>query len=112
MPDICTKSNPPRSMVAKRAMLRNAAFEAKTGKFPCTITLEDIILPTHCPVLGIPITLKSGKHNGTPVLDRIVPQLGYAKENIIVISHRARSLKKRGTPAELSAVAEFFAPAK
>ena len=69
------------------------------------ITHEDIRIPSHCPILGIPLYRVKGKtHYGTPSLDRILPTKGYVKGNVWVISHRANVLKNNATLDEARAI--------
>ena len=73
------------------------------------LELPDIQIPEICPVLGI--RLERGNRGGCAAsasLDRIVPELGYTKGNVHVISLRANRLKSDATPAELRLVADFF----
>lgn len=88
-------------------MLQNARHRAKERGQPCTITEQDIVVPTHCPLLGLPLEVQAGilAHN-SPSLDRIDPALGYVPGNVWVISHRANSMKNDARPAELLAFAE------
>jgi hypothetical protein len=65
-----------------------------------------------CPVLGIPLFRNRGaKGQGpnSPSLDRIVPQLGYIKGNVIVMSSLANRIKNDSTPEQVMAVAKWFA---
>jgi len=81
---------------------------AKKAGIPHDITKDDIVIPDVCPVLGIEIKPSDGKASpNSPSLDRLVPELGYVKGNVQVISHRANFLKNNGTPDELMAVAEW-----
>lgn len=77
---------------------------AKSREF--TITVDDIIIPTHCPYLGLELVTLSpgGPHHNSMTIDRIDSTLGYTKENIEVISYRANTLKKDGTIEELEAI--------
>src|SRR5260370_41742151 len=71
-------------------MLLSARHRAKVGGIPFNITREDITIPEFCPVLGI--KLESGtrqEHESSPSLDRVRPELGYIKGNVMVISHKA-----------------------
>ena len=45
---------------------------------------------------------------GSPTLDRIVPSLGYVPGNVVVISHKANSIKSNATAAEIRAVADWL----
>ena len=66
-----------------RAKVKNLLFD---------IEIEDIVIPEVCPVLNIPMDV--------PSLDRHIPEKGYTKENIFVISNRANTLKNNGTLEE------------
>lgn len=46
-------------------------------------------------------------HDGSPTLDRIVPEKGYVKGNVAVISHKANRIKNNGSLEELEAVVSY-----
>jgi hypothetical protein len=72
-----------------------------------TITPDDIKIPVTCPVLGIPISFgakATEDRSHSPSLDRIDPKLGYVPGNIIVMSHKANTLKSNATVEELRAL--------
>lgn len=78
------------------AILQRVKARAKFRNIPFNLELEDIIIPEICPVLGITLkkTVGQGKQtNDTPSLDRIVPELGYVKGNVIVVSWLANNIK-------------------
>lgn len=87
-------------------MVHGAKCRAKRGGIIFDITKEDIKIPTHCPILGIPIkrNVGSGFHNDSPSLDRIHNSKGYTKDNIRVISNRANLLKCDATLKELELI--------
>lgn len=67
-----------------------------------SITKDDIFVPTHCPLLGIPLTVSRGAVSaGSPTLDRIIPRLGYVPGNVWVISHKANTIKSDASLEEL-----------
>jgi hypothetical protein len=93
-------------------MVRNARNRAKLAGVPFDITKDDIIIPTHCPVLGIPLVHgkgRGGSNDNSPSLDKIRPAEGYVRGNIIVISKRANRIKSDATIKELRDVASFYA---
>ncbi|MBT9169104.1 MAG: hypothetical protein DDT19_02456 [Syntrophomonadaceae bacterium] len=91
-------------------LLANARKRAKKAGVPCTINLQDIVIPDVCPALGILLVRGRGKLcGGSPTLDRIVPSLGYVKGNIAVISHKANSIKQNATASEILSVAIWLA---
>lgn len=74
-------------------LCHNAKQRAKTKGLPFNITPEDIDIPATCPVLGIPLVKGDKIHEGSPTLDRVIPELGYVRGNIRVISNRANRMK-------------------
>jgi hypothetical protein len=91
-------------------MLINARRRAKRDGLAFDLTLEDIHIPQHCPVLGIRLARgKNGRQCRTsPSLDRVIPRRGYTRGNVLVVSWRANELKKNATPEELERVAAFY----
>lgn len=93
-----------------RQAWHSARRRAAAAELPFNIAPEDIVVPELCPVLGIPIFLTRGKAGpNAPSLDRIIPEDGYVRGNVIVVSWRANRLRSDGTSAELSAVAAYYA---
>jgi hypothetical protein len=93
-------------------MLKNARVRARNAGFPFAIQVSDIIIPTHCPILGIPLFQLTGRKGGgdnSPSLDKIIPERGYVPGNIIVISNRANRLKSDASIKELRDIASFYA---
>lgn len=77
-----------------------AASRAKKKGIPFNIEVSDIIVPKTCPVFGVPLERSEGSKGATdnsPTLDKIIPELGYVKGNICVISWKANRLKSNGT---------------
>jgi len=70
------------------------------------------IIPSHCPVLGMPLEWSSQRGNGnrplpnSPSLDRIDPSKGYIKGNVWIISYRANTIKSDASHEELKLVTE------
>lgn len=79
-------------------MLRNAKNRAKKQNVPFDICLQDIIdiWPTNniCPITNIEFEITKKTSNSIPTLDKILPDKGYVKGNIQVISHLANTLQK------------------
>lgn len=74
------------------------------------LTLDDVIVPENCPVLGIPLEHSKGRvSDNSPSIDRINPNGGYTKDNIIVVSWKANRLKSNASVDELIRVAMFYA---
>jgi hypothetical protein len=90
--------------------IRRIRHRCKEKGLPFDLEIADIIVPTTCPVLGIPITLgASPRSPGLPSIDRVVPSKGYVKGNVFVISWRANNLKHDCTDgSELRRVADYI----
>jgi hypothetical protein len=63
--------------------------------------MQAIVIPSVCPVLGIPIVLGEQRSENSPSLDRITPELGYVPGNVRVISDKANRLKGDRTLSQL-----------
>lgn len=86
----------------------NAKSRARREGLPFNITPEDCVIPSHCPVLGLPLVIGRGKlTSSSPTLDKIIPELGYVKGNVAVISHRANRIKSDASAAELLLIARW-----
>lgn len=85
--------------------LQQAKQRAKKLNLPFNIKLEDLELPTVCPVLGISMQVNTGhcKENSYS-LDRIIPELGYVKGNVAIISYKANTIKNNASIDELEKV--------
>lgn len=76
---------------------------------PFNLTLEDLVIPKFCPVLGIPITPgEPASRPGLPTVDRIRPHLGYVKGNVKIISHRANKLKNDASLEEARMIVAYL----
>jgi len=86
-------------------ILSRARGRAKKKGIEFNLELEDIKIPTHCPLLSIKLIYGSGDVNTSPSLDRLIPSKGYIKGNVRVISHRANNLKRDATVEEFKLMA-------
>ena len=91
-------------------ILNRARSRAKKLSLPFAITIEDIIIPEFCPILGIKLAFGGIKETGTllPVWIKIVPELGYIRGNIAVISHLANRIKNNGTSEQHRRIADWM----
>lgn len=106
----------PEKVKANRALMNSRAPQrilsrvksrAKRNGIPFNLEVSDIVIPDRCPVLGIPIVQNQGRQGYFPdsaSVDRIVPELGYVKGNVRVISQRANQLKSDATLEEMRLV--------
>lgn len=94
----------------EKQMLKHARERSKQKNLPFNIEEIDIIIPTICPVLGIPLKSGSGKGRmqpNSPSLDRIIPEKGYVRGNIVVMSNKANTMKSNATLEEIIKLGEF-----
>ena len=94
-----------------------ARCRAKKIGVPFDISYEDLLpLPERCPVFGIPLVYDAGGagvSSGKPMaarasLDRLVPEKGYVKGNVSVISWRANFLKRDASLEELEKLVDWL----
>lgn len=91
------------------SLFEGAKRRAKLEGLPFTITIDDIVIPDMCPVLGIPIVLGQPANSpNLPSLDKFDPALGYVPGNITVMSLRANSLKRDATTEEIRLVYQWM----
>lgn len=88
-------------------LLMEARKRAKAKGLQITITVDDIVVPGICPVLGIPIAFDGNRENW-PSLDRLDNSAGYVPGNVFVISYRANKIKNDSTLAEIEAIARYM----
>ena len=67
------------------------------------ISVEDIIIPSHCPYLNIPLLTEQSSHHSKSYysIDRIDSSKGYIKGNIQIISLLANTMKNDATTEQL-----------
>lgn len=88
----------------EKYLLQSARARAKKYGIPMDIVAEDIVIPTTCPYLGI--QLQPFSEWASPSLDKIVPELGYVKGNVQVISTLANTMKSKSSLEQLITFAE------
>ena len=96
-----------------RHMLNNSKQRAKRAGLEHNLTIDDIVIPDYCPVLGIKLeTGDRRNHYNAPSIDRVDNSKGYIKENIMIISTKANILKKDATIDELIMIGKFYSELK
>lgn len=96
-------------------IFRSAKARATRRNMEFLLNPEDIVIPTHCPVLGIPLMDMIGVGKGSmiarqnsPSLDRIDNTKGYVPGNIVIVSLRANNIKSDASLDEINALASFY----
>lgn len=94
--------------------ISGAKARARKGGFPFSITKDQLLSLCHdiCPALGVPLVYyaKTGRGPGpnSASLDKIIPSLGYVMGNVVILSHRANSIKRDSTATELAAISSWL----
>ena len=94
----------------EKNLLSACKTRAKKRGLPFNLEVKDIIIPEKCPMLGIKLESgrgRTGVFDSSPTIDRIIPEKGYTKGNIQVISGRANTIKNNATADELMAIAKY-----
>jgi len=97
-------------------MLYNTAKQrAKNRGLEFNISVQDITIPDHCPILKIKLNKVWGSSQqsnsdraNVASLDRIDARQGYVAGNILVVSYRANILKSNGTAEEHRKIGNFL----
>ena len=89
---------------------QGASRRARKNKLPFNIDIHDCKIPLFCPALGIPLkhSSKIGPTDNSPTLDRLIPEKGYVKGNVRVISNKANRLKNDGNYLDLLRISEWL----
>lgn len=91
------------SAAKKRALSKGVPFDIDNDYIRS-------IVPECCPVFGMPLEWSVQRSDSigalpnSPSLDRIVPERGYVKGNVWIISHKANSIKNDASHEELKLV--------
>ena len=78
-----------------------------TEEYIKSITPPDMI----CPALGIKMMVSTTKEKGSwrsPSLDRIIPELGYVKGNVVIVSFKVNREKNNSSLEELTKITNFY----
>lgn len=100
--EIAAKNREWHKKDVRMRLLTRVKERSKRHNMVCDITIEDIVIPEKCPLLGIPFAYGS-KHDRwhSYSLDRIDNSLGYVKGNVQVISYLANTMKSQASKEQL-----------
>lgn len=111
---ICQSCNNENDRAAHRKdprpkMLWDAKRRARSQEVPFNLKKEDFVVPSFCPILGIPIFVGDGvASENSPSMDKIIPERGYVPGNVVVLSSRANRLKSDATLEELEKILAYI----
>jgi hypothetical protein len=91
--------------------MRSCRARAKELSLPFNLTteyLEEIWTGT-CPAFGTRLDLSAlRQQEGHAQVDRIIPELGYVKGNVVWLSERANRIKDNATLSDLERIVEWL----
>ncbi len=95
----------------QKHLLETLRSRAKNLNVPFDLEYEDLTPPENCPVFNVPLerieTYSKASKKFSPSVDRVVPELGYTKNNIQIISNLANIMKHDATKEQLVLFAEW-----
>jgi len=92
----------------ERKMLQHARKRSKLSGREFNISIEDINIPEHCPVLGIKLEHGWDNNESSPTLERIDNNQGYLQDNVMVVSALANRIKNSATYQQILTVGWFY----
>lgn len=95
----------------RKRMWASAKRRAQETGRAFNITIEDVVIPDFCPVLGLklePTPRGAGVRDCAPSIDRIDSRRGYERGNVTVISWRANRMKRDFTAADLRKLCDWL----
>lgn len=86
-----------------KRILWSSKQRAKHYNIAFDLVESDLLCPTHCSYLGLELHYLAGKvrADNTASLDRIIPEVGYIKGNVEIISDLANHMKNSATKEQL-----------
>lgn len=85
-----------------KVLFLSARYRAQKTGLEFNIEVDDIKVPTHCPILGILLEKGNIKDkDSSPSLDRVDNSKGYVKGNIKVISTLANQMKSKASISQI-----------
>lgn len=85
----------------QKVLFVNAKRNATNNNREFNLTIDDIVIPTHCPLLGMPLVFGGAREDASYSVDRIDNSKGYIKGNIQIMSNLANSMKRHATKEQL-----------
>ncbi len=91
---------------------KRTKYRAEQLGVPFDLEPGDIVLPEFCPISGTRIelnllTIKNGRPENSPSIDRIVPSLGYVKGNVQIVADSANRRKNNMTLDDMKALLHY-----
>lgn len=92
-----------------RFMIYAAKGRSKKLNVPFDLQPQDLMLPERCPALDVLLERNvAHQRDNSPTLDRIIPEKGYVRGNVLVVSAKATRIKNDASVDEIERVAAFY----
>jgi hypothetical protein len=96
----------------RKRMVYAAKMRAIRDGVPFDLVYTDFEIPAVCPITERPFVRGQGMPaDDSPSLDRVIPERGYVRGNVAVLSHRANKIKNDATPELLRRAADWLVKA-
>lgn len=93
----------------RKVLYDGAKYRAKELGLPFNLAIDDVFVPTHCPVFGMPLQRGKGHiAENSPTLDRIIPSIGYIVGNVATISQHANRIKNNSSMWQIEAIIKYL----
>lgn len=90
-------------------LINGAKQRAKKLEIPFNLDFDDLEKIMYCPVLNIELDWNAnGLQDNSPSIDRIVPEIGYVKGNVRIMSNLANRMKSNATESQLKEFAVWI----
>jgi hypothetical protein len=92
-----------------REKFRHKKANATRDGIDWDLDFGDLEFPTHCPVLGMELDyFNTTPKDNSPSFDRVDPNKGYVKGNVMIISKKANTIKSNGSAEDHLRIAEYI----
>ena len=95
-------------------LLSHIRWRCNKYKIPFNLEFDDIKIPEFCPVLGIKLAYnytkdgRGGPNDYSPSVDWIIPEKGYVKDNILIVSNKVNRSRGNLNINEMKKIVEFY----
>ena len=97
---------------AIREKLNSARKRAKENRYSFDISIEDLMpFPSHCEVFGIKLDYVAFGYErveSLATIDKVIPELGYTKGNVRIISMKANRMKSDMSLKDIEAIRDYI----
>ena len=97
-----------RRRFPEKSLYRSCRKRAQREGIEFNIEESDIVIPSTCPILNIPVVYASENRGEWPSVDKVNPSKGYTKGNVAVISYRANMMKSNMTIDDVKRLLKFM----